>query len=135
VKILNFLKGGTMKIQFNEAQLSRPQRENLLAVLEILQCENQNEIEVTAFEFPTKLKVKLDDDIEMLLGWNAESESYSGISTKTEPEPEPEPELAPTLEGIKTLARDLFANVKAMNSEQRQIFWAEISSIVARELL
>ena len=70
-----------MKINFNTAQLSRPQRENLLSVLDVLQSENQNEIEVTPIEFPIKLKVKLDDDIEMLLGWDPEMDSYAGLTT------------------------------------------------------
>ena len=70
-----------MKINFNTAQLSRPQRESLLAVLDVLQSENQNEIEVTPIEFPLKLKVKLDDDIEMLLGWDPETDGYAGLTT------------------------------------------------------
>ena len=78
-----------MKIQFNEAQLSRPQQQSLLSVLDVLQSENQNEIEVTPVEFPIKLKVKLDDDIEMLLGWDAETGTYAGLTT---PEPDPIPE-------------------------------------------
>ena len=81
-----------MKINFNTAQLSRPQRESLLAVLDVLQSENQNEIEITPVEFPLKFRVKLDDDIEMVVGWNPESDSYSGITAKTEPEPDPIPE-------------------------------------------
>jgi len=92
VKIETFLKGDTMKINFQTAQLSRPQRESLLAVLDVLQSENENEIEVTPVEFPLKFRVKLDDDIEMVVGWNPESDSYSGITAKTEPEPDPIPE-------------------------------------------
>jgi len=80
-----------MKIQFNEAQLSRPQRESLLSVLDVLQSENRNEIEVTPIEFPLKFRVKLDDNIEMVVGWNPESDSYAGL-TKPEPEPDPIPE-------------------------------------------
>lgn len=84
----DFLKGGTMKIQFNEAQLSRPQQESLIKVLDVLQAKNENELEVTAVEFPKKLMVKLDDDIEMLFGWDADKKSYAGI---TEPESPNEP--------------------------------------------
>jgi len=88
VKILTFLKGDTMKFQFNPAQLSRPQQNALMDVLGVIQSENQNEIEITPVEFPLKLKVKLDDDVEMLLGWNPESDSYSGISMPKDWEPE-----------------------------------------------
>jgi len=87
VKILTFLKGGTMKIQFNEAQLSRAQQKSLIEVLDVLQAENKNELVVTPVEFPLKLRVKLDDDIEMLLGWDAEKQGYAGL---TKPEPEPD---------------------------------------------
>jgi len=89
VKIETFLKGDTMKIQFQTSQLSRPQRESLMSVLDVIQSENENEIEVTPVEFPIKLKVKLDDDIELLLGWDVDKQSYAGL---TIPESEPEPE-------------------------------------------
>lgn len=81
MKMLDFLKGGTMKIQFNESQLSRPQQESLINVLDVLQVENKNELVVTPVEFPIKLKVKLDDDIEMLLGWDTEQGIYAGLTT------------------------------------------------------
>jgi len=104
-----------MNIQFNEAQLSRPQRKSLMEILDVLQFENELELVVTQVEFPIKLKVRLDDEIEMLLGWDAEKESYAGLTTPetvadgvlkrcldkvaafrekpnpVEPEPEPDP--------------------------------------------
>lgn len=77
-----------MKIQFNEAQLSRPQQESLIKVLDALQSENENELVVTPVEFPIKLLVMLDDNIGMVLGWDAEKKSYAGLTT---PESEPMP--------------------------------------------
>ena len=74
-----------MICKFNDAQLSRPQRESLRKVCDVLQLENENEIVVTPVEFPYKLKVKLDDDVMMILGWDFDNESYAGL---TEPEPE-----------------------------------------------
>ncbi|GAI66434.1 unnamed protein product, partial [marine sediment metagenome] len=76
IKISDFLKGGTMNLQFNEAQLSRPQQQSLIEVLDVLQSQNKNELIVMPVEFPLKLKVKLDDDIEMLLGWDVDKQSY-----------------------------------------------------------
>ena len=70
-----------MKIQFNEAQLSRPQLKSLNEVLDVLQAENEIEIIVTPVEFPLKLRVLLDNDVEMLLGWDADKQSYAGLTT------------------------------------------------------
>jgi len=111
-----------MKIQFNEAQLSRPQQESLIKVLDVLQAENEIELVVWPVDFPLKLRVMLDGDIEMLLGWDAEKKSYAGLTTPERleqdikdlasetipesekdtvdlpgPEPEPEPEPSPEL--------------------------------------
>jgi len=70
-----------MKVQFNEAQLSRPQLKSLNEVLDVLQAENEIEIIVTPVEFPLKLRVLLDNDVEMLLGWDADKQSYAGLTT------------------------------------------------------
>jgi len=156
VKIETFLKGDTMKINFNTAQLSRPQRENLLAVLDVLQSENQNEIEITPVEFPLKLKVKLDNEIEMLLGWDPESDSYSGITAKAEPEPEPGPgpdpipeskkdtvdlptpepelDLSPVIVRAEALSRALVNLSKPLNTEQRIEVWIRFCVILSKEL-
>lgn len=89
MKIEQFLKGSTMKFKFNEAQLSRPQRESLRKVCEVLQLENEDELEIIPVEFPYKLKVKLDDDIEMLLGWDFDNASYAGLTTPEIQDPLP----------------------------------------------
>jgi len=78
-----------MNFKFNEAQLSRPQRESLRKVCEVLQLENEDELEITPVEFPYKLKVKLDDDIEMLLGWDFDNASYAGLTTPEIQDPLP----------------------------------------------
>jgi len=146
-----------MKIQFNEAQLSRPQRESLLAVLDVLQSENQNEIEVTPVEFPLKFRVKLDDDIEMIVGWNPESDSYAGLTTPDpipesqketadlpiqenfagqEPLPGPEPELdlSPVIERAEALAHALVKLSKPLNIEQRIEVWIKFCVVLSKEL-
>ena len=102
MKFLNYLKyilkGETMKIEFNTAQLSRPQQNSLVEVLNVLQAKNKNELVVTPVEFPIKLKVKLDDS-EMLLGWDAVKHSYIGLENpESEPEPAPDPTPEPTPE-------------------------------------
>jgi len=159
VKIETFLKGDTMKINFQTAQLSRPQRESLLAVLDVLQSENENEIEVTPIEFPLKFRVKLDDNIEMVVGWNPESDSYSGITAKTEPEPKPEsqkdtvdlpkpestpePEPTPAAEltksvvgqRVEALARALVNLSKPLGSYQRCEIWSHFCEIYIKELI
>jgi hypothetical protein len=89
VKIETFLKGGTMNFKFNPAQLSRPQRNSLFKLLDVMDSENQNELEVTPVEFPIKLRVKLDDDIELLLGWDVDKQSYAGLTKPERPGPEP----------------------------------------------
>lgn len=140
-----------MKINFNTAQLSRPQWENLESVLDVLQSENQNEIEVTPVEFPIKLKVKLDDDIEMLLGWDAETETYAGLTTP-EPEPEPEPEIKIDLDmagkiiepelvkseieqRVEALAQALIKLSKPLNTYQRGEVWIQFCTIYVKELM
>jgi len=150
VKIETFLKGDTMKINFNTAQLSRGQRESLLAVLDVLQSENQNDIEITPIEFPLKFRVKLDDDIEMVVGWDPESDSYSGITAKTEPdptepvpepepepepEPKPEPDLSPVVVRVHALARAFVNLIKPLNTNQRLELWVEFCKILFKELL
>lgn len=138
-----------MKIQFNEAQLSRAQQKSLIEVLDVLQAENKNEVEVAVVEFPLKLKVKLDDDIGMLLGWDAESESYSGITepdpTEPVPEPEsqkdtvdlPEPELdlSPVVVRVHALGRAFVNLIKPLNTNQRLELWIEFCKILFKELL
>jgi len=91
MKIEQFLKGSTMICRFNEAQLSRPQRESLKKVCDVLQLENELELEVTVVEFPIKLKVTLDNEITMLLGWSYEDNSYSGLTTPEIQDPPPDP--------------------------------------------
>jgi len=153
VKIETFLKGDTMKINFQTAQLSRPQRESLLAVLDVLQSENENEIEVTPIEFPIKFRVKLDDDIEMVVGWNPESDSYSGITAKTEPEPKPDPipesqkdtvdlpeptqQLAKSVVGqrVEALAMALVNLSKPLGTYQRSEIWMQFCNIYVKELM
>jgi len=142
-----------MKIQFNEAQLSRPQQNSLIGILDVLQSENKNELVVTPVEFPLKLKVKLDDDVEMLLGWDVESESYSGITAKTEPEPEPDPipesqkdtvdlpEPKPELvksefgQRVQALAWELAKMVKPLDSYQRGEVWIRFTETFIKEVL
>lgn len=130
-----------MKIQFNTAQLSRPQLESLLKILDVLQAENKNEIEVTPVEFPLKLMVKLDDDIEMLLGWDAEKESYAGLTTpepkpepkpESKPEPKPEPHIAyvPTPKEVAVLAYDLMKIYLLFTLEQQMEFNKEYALLL-----
>ena len=161
MKILIFLKGDTMKFNFNPAQLSRPQRNKLMDVLRVIQAENKNEIEIMPVEFPLKLKVKLDDDVEMLLGWNPESDSYSGIAMpkdwepepetkpesqkdtadlpkpepKPEPEPEPEPDLSPVVVRVHALGSAFVNLIKPLNTNQRLELWIEFCKILFKELL
>ncbi|KKM69343.1 hypothetical protein LCGC14_1451690, partial [marine sediment metagenome] len=56
MKILTFLKGTLMKINFNLAQLSRPQQNSLIEVLGVIEFENDREIVVNAIDFPIKLQ-------------------------------------------------------------------------------
>lgn len=158
LKILYFLKGVAMKIQFSKARLSRAQKKSLLEVLNVLQSQNKNELEVTAVEFPLKLMVKLDDDIGMLLGWDVEKQSYAGLTTPepTEesqqelaglgkaqenfagqeplPEPEPELDLSPVFERAEALARVLVNLSKPLNTEQRIEVWMKFCVVLAKEL-
>jgi len=158
VKISNFLKGGTMNINFNTAQLSRPQQESLKEILNVMQAENKNVLEITAVEFPLKLKVKLDDNIEMLLGWDIEKQSYAGL-TKPEPAeesqqelaglgkaqknfagqeslpgPEPELDLSPVFERVGALARALVNLVEPLPIENRWECWSKFCDIFNKEL-
>jgi len=148
-----------MKIQFNEAQLSRPQQNSLIKILDVLQSENENEIEVTPVEFPLKLKVKLDDDVEMLLGWDVEKQDYAGL-TKLEspnkpkagaikpfelpesqkdtvdlPKPEPELDLSPVFERAEALARALINLTKPLNTDQRIEVWIKFCVVSLKELI
>ena len=160
MKIEQFLKGGTMITKFNEAQLSRPQRESLRKVCEVLQLENENELEVIPVEFPYKLMVKLDDDVEMLLGWDFDNKSYAGL-TKPEiqdplpyaplpeskkdtvdlpgpvenAEPDPALDLAPVLERTDALANAFVKLAKPLNNDQRQEIWIRFNAILFKELL
>jgi len=148
-----------MIAKFNEAQLSRPQRESLRKVCEVLQLENENELVVTVVEFPIKLMVKLDDS-EMLLGWSYEDASYAGL-TKPEiqdplpytplpesekdtvdlpgpvenAEPDPALDLAPVLERTDALANAFVKLAKPLNNDQRQEIWIRFNAILFKELL
>ena len=138
-----------MKIQFNEAQLSRAQQKSLIEVLDVLQAENENEVEVTVVEFPLKLMVKLDDDIGMMLGWNADKECYAGITEPdlTEPVPkpesqkdtvdlpEPEPDLSPVVVRVHALARTFSSLAKPLSSQQRFEMGIEFCRVLFKELL
>lgn len=160
MKILTFLKGGPMKIQFNEAQLSRPQQQSLIDILDVLQSQNENELVVTAVEFPEKLMVKLDDDIELVLGWDVEKQCYAGLTTpEPEPEspnkpktgsikpfelpesqkdtvdlPEPELDLSPIVERVEALARAFAGLVKQLNLEQRKVIYIKFGSAYLEEI-
>ena len=146
MNILTFLKGGTMNIKFNTAQLSRPQRLSLLTVLDVMQSENKNELEVTPVEFPQKLRVKLDDDVDMLLGWDVEKQSYAGL-TKPEPvlesridtadlppEPEKELDLTDVLVRADALACSLAKMANLFNPSQQYEIWARFLSVLVKEL-
>jgi len=149
MKILKFLKGILMKVQFNEAQLSRPQQESLVKVLDDLQKKPEyktNELVVTPVEFPLKLKVKLDDGIEILLGWDAEKKSYELIqetipdiipepTPEPTPEPEPELDLSPVFERAEALANALMNLTKPLNTEQRIEVWIRFCVILSKEFL
>lgn len=163
MKIEQFLKGSTMNIKFNTAQLSRPQRLSLLTVLDVMQSENASELEVTPVEFPQKLRVKLDDDVDMLLGWDVDKQSYAGLTTpktigETLAEPEskkdtvdlpesgtlevdlpgpakPELDLAPVLERATALANAFVKLAKPLNNDQRQEIWIRFNAILFKELL
>jgi len=157
VKILDFLKGGTMKIQFNEAQLSRPQRESLIKVLDVLQVKNENELVVMPVEFPNKLLVMLDDNIGMLLGWDVDKQSYAGLTVPESPnkpkagtikpfelpEPEsltetklePELDLSPVFERAEALARVLINLSKPLNTEQRIEVWVKFCLVLSKEFM
>lgn len=138
-----------MKIQFNTAQLSRPQQKSLCDVLNVLQTENENEVEVTVVEFPLKFAVKLDDNVEMLLGWDVEKETYAGLTTpeSTEqkpesqkntvdlPEPEPEPDLSPVVVRVHALARTFSSLAKPLSSQQRFEMGIEFCRVLFKELL
>jgi len=150
VKISDFLKGETMKILLNKAQLSRAQKKSLLEVLNVLQSQNKNELEVTSVEFPLKLMVKLDDDIGMLLGWDVEKQSYAGLTTpeSTEskpeiPEPEPSPRTIPAAELVKSeigqrvdaLASAFVRLAMPFDADQRLEIWIAFCTIVFKEFL
>lgn len=161
MKILDFLIGDTMKINFNIAQLSRSQRKKLLSVLDVLQSENQNEIEVMPVEFPIKFKVKLDDEIEMLLGWDPETDGYTGLTTpEPEPEPKPDPkqepekgELIAVLDNagnviagpelvvseigqrVEALAQALIKLTKPLNTYQRGEVWIQFCTIYVKGIM
>jgi len=148
-----------MKIQFNEAQLSRPQRESLMNLLEVMQSENQNELVITEVEFPIKLKVNLDNDIEMMLGWNVDKQCYDGF-LMPEPIPEsekdtvdlpaqehgtlevdlpgkksePELDLSPVIVHAEALARALVDLSKPLNIEQRIEVWCKFCLVLSKEL-
>ena len=139
-----------MKIQFNEAQLSRPQQNSLIGILDVLQSENENELEVTAVDFPLKLKVKLDDDIEMLLGWDDEKKSYAGLTTPEPepdpilesqkdtvdlPKPEPELDLSPVVERVEALARALVKLLKPFDVDRRLELWMKFCVVLFKELM
>jgi len=83
-----------MKTIFNEAQLSRSQRESLAEIGKAFQAENKDEIEVISVEFPDKLMMKGDDSVGIILNWSDDSH-YVGIS-----EPEPEPSPSPEKRGV-----------------------------------
>lgn len=150
MKISDFLKGETMKILLNKAQLSRAQKKSLLEVLNVLQSQNKNELEVTSVEFPLKLMVKLDDDIGMLLGWDVEKQSYAGLTTpeSTEskpeiPEPEPSPRTIPAAELVKSeigqrvdaLASAFVRLAMPFDADQRLEIWIAFCTIVFKEFL
>ena len=131
-----------MKIQFNEAQLSRPQQNSLIGILDALQSENKNELVVTPVEFPLKLKVKLDDNIEMLLGWDADKQSYAGLTTPEpepdptpEPTPEPELDLSPVFERADALSRAFFNLSKPLKVDERMKLWTHFLTALLKELL
>lgn len=131
-----------MNFQFNPAQLSRPQRNNLIEVLGVIESENDQEIEVTVVEFPEKLMVKLDDDTEMILVWDFDKQSYSGL-TKPEPEPESDelgigakieiPKYTPDLDPkVKELAERTFALMEihlTFSPEQQLAFNKEYAKL------
>jgi len=142
-----------MKILFSEAQLSRPQQNSLIKILDVLQSENENELEVTVVEFPYKLMVKLDDDIGMLLGWDSEKQSYAGLtkpepepeqlkgesltddkSAIQEPEPEPELDLSPVFERAEALANAFVNLTKPLITEHRVEVWVRFCIILSKEL-
>ncbi len=131
-----------MKIQFNEAQLSRPQQKSLIEILDVLQSENKNELVVTPVEFPIKLKVKLDDEIEMMLGWDAEKQSYAGLTKPetTEPEPKPDPipepelDLSPVIERSQAFACALAKLTKPLERDHRFIVWVDFLTTLLKEL-
>lgn len=139
-----------MKVQFNEAQLSRPQQQSLIVILDELQKKNEKELVVMPFEFPIKLKVKLDNDIEILLVWDVEKKSYTTSSfpapapeptpeptPEPEPEPTPEPELdlSPVFERADALANALMNLTKPLNTEQRIEVWIRFCVILSKEFL
>ncbi|MBA7633999.1 hypothetical protein ES703_41570 [subsurface metagenome] len=149
MKILDYLKyilkGETMKIEFNPAQLSRPQNVSLVKVLDVLQAKNKNELVVTPVEFPIKLKVKLDDS-ETLLGWDAVKHSYivlenpeSTPESKQIPTPKLEPEseldLSPVFERAEALASALMNLTKPLNIEQRIEVWCKFCIVLSKEYL
>lgn len=158
MKISDFLKGGTMILQFNPAQLSRPQQQSLIEVLGVIESENDQEIDVRVVEFPIKFMVKLDDDIEMLLDWNAEKQSYAGLATpepteesqqelaglekaqenfagqESLPGPEPELDLSPVIERSQALARVLANLTKPLENDHRFIVWTDFLITLLKEL-
>lgn len=99
-----------MKVQFNEAQLSSPQQQSLVVVLDDLQSKNENEIVVEPVDFPITLKVRLDNDVEILLGWDAEKKSYAPMQ-EPEPIPEPTPEPEPQSQGFLICCLDMDGKV------------------------
>lgn len=130
-----------MKVKFNEAQLSRVQRESLINIVYNLQADNEVEIEVSAIEFPDKLMFKGDDNIGLVFLWDPDMPAYVPLE-KPEPEPEsltetkPEPELdlAPVFEHSKAIACSLVDLYKPLNVEQRTEMLIRFFSVLFKEL-
>lgn len=133
-----------MKVQFNEAQLSRPQQQSLIKFLDVLQAQNENELVVTPVEFPNKLLVMLDDNIGMLIVWDTERQTYAAL-VKPEPKPEPdgqftpaqEPELdlSPIVERVEALARAFVKLAKPCDIDRRLELWIKFCIVVFKELM
>jgi len=125
-----------MIIRFNEAQLSKEKRENLLCVLEVLQDGNEAEVDVAIIEFPKRFVVKLDNDVEMIIVWDDGKKSYGGL-TEPEQEPtpaakeEPEPDKQKDVDPIQlaALKYELSQKFISLPLEKKVIFGKELARL------
>lgn len=117
-----------MIFRFNEAQLSKKQRDSLYDVLKSL--EVSVDAEVSAVEFPYKLSIKDSDDITNIV-WVDDLQEYrpaSELMSQTEtPEPEPvEIRNASDISDSSAKVQKCVELFEALNQNQQTEFLKEI---------